>query len=110
MTGFLMRKIKSAFTYGLITTTIAAGSLALGTQAFAEDGPAGSAGDQVKHFRQLGPESLPTPNIFRNAAGAPGPAYWQQQANVNIDGHSMKIKNASSHLWKLIMSITPLIV
>ena len=84
-----MRRLKSAFTLGIITTTAAFGSLALGTQAYAtdtdKDGPAFGAGDQVKHFRQLGPESLPTPNIFRNAAGAPGPAYWQQQANVNID-------------------------
>ena len=84
-----MRELKIAFTYGLITTTVAIGSLAYGAQAFAndktKDGPAFGAGDQVKHFRQLGPESLPTPNIFRNAAGAPGPAYWQQQANVNID-------------------------
>jgi len=84
-----MRGLKTAFTCGLITTTIVAGSLALSTEAFAnegtQDGPAFSSGDQVKHFRQLGPESLPTPNIFRNAAGAPGPAYWQQQANVDID-------------------------
>jgi len=84
-----MRGLKTAFSYGLITTTLTAGSLALGSTAFANDdaknGPAFSAGDQVKHFRQLGPESLPTPNIFRNAAGAPGPAYWQQQANVNMD-------------------------
>ena len=89
MTGFPMRGLKTAFSYGLITTTLTAGSLALGSTAFAnddaKDGPAFSAGDQVKHFRQLGPESLPTPNIFRNAAGAPGPAYWQQQANVNMD-------------------------
>jgi len=87
--GFSMRELKTAFTYGLMTMTIAVGSLAYGTQALAnengKDGPAFSAGDQVKHFRQLGPESLPTPNIFRNASGAPGPAYWQQQANVNID-------------------------
>jgi len=76
--GFPMRGLKSAFTYGVIATTAAVGSLTLDTYAMAEDGPAGSAGDQVKHFRQLGPESLPTPNIFRNAAGAPGPAYLRQ--------------------------------
>ena len=35
-------------------------------------------------FRQLGQE-LPTPNAFRNAAGAPGNAYWQQQADYKID-------------------------
>ena len=31
-------------------------------------------------FRQLGQE-LPTPNSYRNASGAPGHAYWQQQAD-----------------------------
>ena len=81
-----MHGFKTAFKYGFIATTAAIGTLVLGTQVLAaETGPAGSAGDQVKHFRQLGPDSLPTPNIFRNAAGAPGPAYWQQQANVDID-------------------------
>lgn len=35
-------------------------------------------------FRQLGQE-LPTPNVYRNAAGAPGHAYWQQQANYVMD-------------------------
>jgi len=34
-------------------------------------------------FRQLGQE-LPTPNIYRNAAGAPGHAYWQQQADYKM--------------------------
>ena len=81
-----MRGITKAIKYSVIATTVAIGTLIIGTQALAaETGPAGSAGDQVKHFRQLGPESLPTPNIFRNAAGAPGPAYWQQQANVDIN-------------------------
>ena len=60
----------------------------LGTQtALATDknnGPAGSAGDQVKKFRQLGTE-LPTPNIYRSASGAPGPAYWQQKVDYVID-------------------------
>ncbi len=35
-------------------------------------------------FRQLG-ELLPTPNAYRNAAGQPGPAYWQQQVDYSID-------------------------
>ena len=34
-------------------------------------------------FRQL-EETLPTPNIYRNAAGAPGFAYWQQEADYVI--------------------------
>ncbi len=35
-------------------------------------------------FRQLGQE-LPTPNVYRNAAGAPGHGYWQQQADYQMD-------------------------
>ena len=89
-----MSDITKAVKFAVISTVGAMGALILGSQAFANntntntgttaDGPAGSAGDQVKHFRQLGTE-LPTPNIYRNGAGAPGPAYWQQQANYKID-------------------------
>ncbi len=35
-------------------------------------------------FRQLYQE-LPTPNVYRNAAGAPGHQYWQQQADYKIE-------------------------
>ena len=35
-------------------------------------------------FRQLY-EELPTPNVYRTAAGAPGHQYYQQQANYKID-------------------------
>ena len=35
-------------------------------------------------FRQLDYE-LPTPNVYRNAAGAPGHMYWQQQADYEMD-------------------------
>lgn len=34
-------------------------------------------------FRQMGSE-FATPNVYRNAAGAPGPMYWQQQADYKI--------------------------
>lgn len=34
-------------------------------------------------FRQL-EEILPTPNAYRNAAGQPGHAYWQQQVDYSI--------------------------
>jgi len=44
---------------------------------------AGPAGLQDK-FRQL-EEILPTPNGFRTASGAPGPAYWQQRADYEMD-------------------------
>ncbi|MDP6447196.1 MAG: aminopeptidase, partial [Pirellulaceae bacterium] len=40
--------------------------------------------NQEDKFRQL-EETLPTPNRFRTASGAPGPDYWQQQANYVID-------------------------
>ncbi|MEH8022319.1 M1 family metallopeptidase [Rheinheimera metallidurans] len=41
-------------------------------------------GDYEDKFRQLD-EALPTPNVYRNAAGEPGPQYWQQQVNYKID-------------------------
>ena len=40
--------------------------------------------DQADKFRQL-EELLPTPNGFRTGSGAPGPQYWQQQVNYDID-------------------------
>lgn len=39
---------------------------------------------QDNKFAQLGQE-LPTPNEYRNAAGAPGHAYYQQKADYKID-------------------------
>ena len=51
------------------------------------------AGWQGK-FEQLGTQ-LPTPNEYRNAAGAPGVKYWQQKADytidVTIDENSLKL-------------------
>jgi hypothetical protein len=35
-------------------------------------------------FKQLGQE-LPTPNVYRNGAGVPGHAYWQQKADYAMD-------------------------
>ncbi len=37
-----------------------------------------------RKFEQLGSE-LPSPNSYRNGAGAPGKNYWQQQADYVID-------------------------
>ncbi len=39
---------------------------------------------QEDKFRQL-EEILPTPNGYRSAAGEPGPDYWQQKIDYNID-------------------------
>ncbi|MCR9293098.1 MAG: M1 family metallopeptidase [bacterium] len=49
---------------------------------------------QRDKFRQL-EEILPTPNGYRNAAGEPGPAYWQQRADYVIDIH---LDDAKQHL------------
>lgn len=46
-------------------------------------GTAYSQETNTNKFRQLGQE-LPTPNVYRNASGAPGHAYWQQQADYKI--------------------------
>ena len=42
-----------------------------------------SKGDFVDKFRQLD-EVLPTPNVYRNAAGEPAQQYWQQRADYDI--------------------------
>ena len=41
-------------------------------------------GDFEDKFRQLD-EVLPTPNVYRNAAGEPGHQYWQQKVDYKID-------------------------
>ncbi|HTH54529.1 MAG TPA: M1 family metallopeptidase [Cyclobacteriaceae bacterium] len=47
-----------------------------------------SAGAQDKKwagkFEQL-EQMLPTPNTYRTASGSPGPSYWQQRADYDID-------------------------
>ena len=48
----------------------------------------------VDAFRQID-KLLPSPNVYRNAAGAPGPAYWQQAADYVI---SVRLDEASKHL------------
>lgn len=49
-------------------------------------------------FRQLYNE-LPTPNVYRNAAGAPGHQYWQQQADydmeITLDDENQRIYGTS---------------
>ena len=40
-------------------------------------------GTFIDRFRQLD-EVLPTPNAYRNASGAPGHGYWQQEADYRI--------------------------
>ena len=61
------------------TWTLAA--LVFSAASFAQQVPA----DRLAHskFRQLEQE-LPTPNSYRNAAGAPGHAYYQNRADYDI--------------------------
>ena len=56
-------------------------SLLLGAALLPADG---EDGPRIDRFRQLD-EVLPTPNGQRNAAGAPGHAYWQQEVDYEID-------------------------
>ena len=60
--------------YALLAATIV--SLCIGQTAQAADG----VGSGAKKFAQLD-QMLPTPNVYRTASGAPGNAYWQQQAD-----------------------------
>ena len=78
-----MKSAYRALIRGFLSVVLAISVIIIGQQAFAEGLP-GSATDQAAKFRQLG-QDLPTPNVFRNASGAPGPAYWQQQADYKID-------------------------
>lgn len=43
-------------------------------------------------FEQLG-SMLPTPNEYRTGSGAPGPNYWQQQADYSIDAELNEANN-----------------
>ncbi len=47
-------------------------------------GAAAAAGAPVEKFQQL-ETLLPSPNAQRNAAGAPGPAYWQNRADYRLE-------------------------
>ena len=68
-------------------------------------------GSYVDKFRQLD-EALPTPNVYRSAAGAPAENYWQQRVDYDIDvkldeqkrrltgSQTIEYKNNSPHTLK----------
>src|SRR6478672_3392070 len=60
--------------------------IAISASVFAQDAPkVKEAGHQdVNKFRQMY-DLLATPNMYRTASGAPGPEYYQQQADYKID-------------------------
>jgi Peptidase family M1 domain len=54
-------------------------------------------------FRQLEDEDWPTPNGVRSATGAPGPQYWQQEADyvikVTLDEAKRRLTGSSSIIY-----------
>ncbi|MGZ3880052.1 MAG: M1 family metallopeptidase [Flavisolibacter sp.] len=56
---------------------------AVSLTAFAQDIKNNPNSNHGNKFEQLG-TTLPTPNEYRTASGAPGPKYWQQRCDYNI--------------------------
>lgn len=54
------------------------------TAAFSQNIQNNPQSQHGNKFEQLG-TILPTPNEYRSASGAPGPKYWQQKADYDID-------------------------
>ncbi|WP_414642148.1 M1 family aminopeptidase [Brevundimonas sp.] len=72
---------------GLLLASVAGVSL-MGQSALAQQsiGPIDqSKGGFEDKFRQFEGEDWPTPTDYRNASGAPGHRYWQQQVDYDID-------------------------
>jgi hypothetical protein len=58
--------------------------LFIGFSAHAQDIKNNPGSNHGNRFEQLG-TILPTPNEYRTASGAPGPKYWQQRADYDIN-------------------------
>ncbi len=81
-----MTSFRILFRQVIVTTAraaLAAAFAAGATAPAAADPIRQTKGDFEDKFRQLD-ESWRTPNIYRNAAGEPGFAYWQQEADYKI--------------------------
>ena len=56
-------------------------------------------GDFQDKFRQMEDEDWPTPNGVRSATGAPGPQYWQQEADyvirITLDENKKRLSGSS---------------
>src|SRR6478609_209284 len=68
-----MRKVALACGLQLVT----------GGLLFAQNIQNNPGSNHANKFEQLG-TTLPTPNEYRTASGAPGPKYWQQRADYDI--------------------------
>ena len=64
----------------LKTSFLLCGMIALSITVFAQK----KTSNHGNRFEQLG-QDLPTPNAYHAADGMPGPDYWQQQADYDID-------------------------
>ena len=77
-------------------------SVCFSLSAFAQ-GIEQTKGEFVDKFRQLD-EVLPTPNVYRNAAGEPGHEYWQQEADyvikVTLDEDARRISATETITYK----------
>ena len=76
-------KKRSGIEWSLLGCFLGIGLLAMTSSVGAVSAPAGGAPD-VSRFSQLG-TTLPTPNVYRTASGAPGHSYWQQRADYQIE-------------------------
>ena len=60
-------------------------------------------GNYEDKFRQLD-ETLPTPNVYRNASGEPGENYWQQQVDykikVSLDEQKRRLSGSEKITYK----------
>src|SRR5690242_6430971 len=61
----------------------AACALSISSWLRAQDTQNNPGSNHGNKFEQLG-TTLPTPNEYRSASGAPGPKYWQQRCDYNI--------------------------
>lgn len=57
--------------------------IGLASGAYAQNIQNNPGSNHANKFEQLG-TTLPTPNEYRSASGAPGPKYWQQRADYDI--------------------------
>ena len=67
----------------IVITSLCAAVVAISGFVSAADAVKQTKGTFQDKFRQLD-EVLPTPNIYRNAAGEPGHKYWQQKVDYKI--------------------------
>ena len=53
-----------------------------------------SKGQYEDAFRQFEGEDWPTPNVYRTATGEPGPQYWQQKVDYDIEARLDEAKRS----------------